>query len=156
VADIANCTIRKIDLATSAVTTVAGAVELADGIDDTGGAARFANPRDVACDAGANALYVADGGNHAIRRVDLASGAVTTVAGALKSAGDVDETGGAARFTSPSYLALGGGFLYVGEPTTARIRKVSLADFSVTTLAASLPGTGAIIGLTVDAAGNVY
>ncbi|HXU69712.1 MAG TPA: hypothetical protein VN947_10310 [Polyangia bacterium] len=155
-ADAGNDTIRKIDLATAAVTTIAGAVELADGVDDTGAAARFDTPRDVACDATNNLLYVADANNHALRRVDLASGAVTTVAGALKMAGDVDDTAGAARFTSPSYLAAAGGFLYVGEPGSKRIRKVSLADFSVTTPVAALPGSMGLTGLTVDGAGTVY
>jgi thiol-disulfide isomerase/thioredoxin/sugar lactone lactonase YvrE len=42
--------------------------------------ARFFRPQGLAL-AGAGTLYVADTGNHAIRRVDLALGTVTTVAG---------------------------------------------------------------------------
>jgi len=47
--------------------------------DGPAGAARFRNPQGMAGFAGA--LFVADTDNHAIRRIDLESGGVTTIAG---------------------------------------------------------------------------
>ncbi len=51
---------------------------MADGDFET---ARFRAPQGMALDAARSELYVADTGNHLIRRVDLGSGRVTTVAG---------------------------------------------------------------------------
>ncbi|MBF0393523.1 MAG: redoxin domain-containing protein [Alphaproteobacteria bacterium] len=48
-------------------------------IDGPAGVARFRGPQGLVCDD--LAIYVADTGNHAIRRIDRASGAVTTLAG---------------------------------------------------------------------------
>jgi len=84
-------------------------------------AARFRHPNGLA--AYGDTLYVADTGNHAIRRVDLASGAVTTVAGTgRKGSGIVP--GGDARATdlrSPWDLAWDGELLYVAMAGTHQI-----------------------------------
>src|SRR5262249_14492974 len=79
VADSHNHTIRRVDLASAAVTTIAGAAGEAAYADGTGGDARFNTPIGVALDAGAQRLFVSDSGNRSIRAVDLASGAVTTL-----------------------------------------------------------------------------
>lgn len=153
IADSGNDTIRA--LSGGVVSTLAGSVETPDAVDATGASARFDAPRDLACD-GAGFAYVADANNHAIRRIDLSTGAVVTVAGALRMGGDVDAVGTAARFTYPSFLALAGGNLYVAEPTTASVRRVRLSDFDVKTLASHLSGSIAITGIAADASGNVY
>lgn len=74
IADAYNDKVKVMDLASTAVTTLAG--------DGTHGAsdapARFYEPAGLAV-AGAT-LYVADTNNHAVRVVDLATGAVTTLA----------------------------------------------------------------------------
>lgn len=49
--------------------------------DGSADAARFDSPQGMALDPDGSSLYVADTGNHALRRIDLASGAVETVAG---------------------------------------------------------------------------
>ncbi len=153
-ADTGNDTVRKLDIATGTVTTIAGSAEQAGAVDDTGAAARFRRLTDVACD-GAGHLYVADADNHAIRRITLANNAVDTVAGKLGLAGSTDALGGLARFNGPSYLALAGAYLYVADEATSSVRQVRLSDFNVTTLAAQLPGTN-LTGLAADDGGTVY
>ncbi len=78
VADTQNNTIRKITAA-GVITTIAGLPGIAGLKDGTGSAAWFNQPRDVALDAAGN-LYVADTGNAAVRKLVLATGAVTTLA----------------------------------------------------------------------------
>ena len=50
-------------------------------IDGAGASARFAHPQGLALDHAGHTLWVADTGNHAVRRIDLASAEVTTAAG---------------------------------------------------------------------------
>jgi sugar lactone lactonase YvrE len=78
VADTSNHTIRKITPA-GVVTTLAGTANQSGYVDGTGTAARFTSPAGVAVDSTGN-LYVADTGNHIIRKIS-ASGSVSTVAG---------------------------------------------------------------------------
>jgi sugar lactone lactonase YvrE len=90
---------------------------------------------------------------------------VTTLAGS-GTQGDADGTGAAARFRSPSGVAIdGAGNLYVADRYSHRIRKVTPAG-EVTTLAGSTEGyadgAGAAAqfrspsGIAIDAAGNLY
>ena len=51
-------------------------------LDGAGGQARFNHPQGVI--ASSDAIFVADTESHAIRRIDLASGVVTTLAGTGK------------------------------------------------------------------------
>src|SRR5204863_1362686 len=81
IADLGNERIRKIAAATGIITTVAGNGVL--GFTGDGGAATKASlnsPASVAQDASGN-LYIAEYANHRIRKVDAASGIITTVAG---------------------------------------------------------------------------
>jgi DNA-binding beta-propeller fold protein YncE len=73
-ADAFNDKIKRLDLATRAVTTVAG--RGGRGADD-GAPGSFDEPGGVAAAGGR--LYVADTNNHALRTVDLATGAVATL-----------------------------------------------------------------------------
>jgi DNA-binding beta-propeller fold protein YncE len=63
-----------------------------------------------------SAKFVADAGNATIRRVEVATGAVTTLAGSSEE-GDADGVGGAAQFSEPYSLAvsLDGSALFVGD-----------------------------------------
>src|ERR1700759_3083932 len=103
IADSGNSTIRKAT-ADGGVTTLAGTAGISGSVDDTGAAARFAFPSGVAAD-GAGNVYVADSGNSTIRKV-TAGGVVTTLAGTAGISGSVDGTGAAARFESPSAVAV--------------------------------------------------
>jgi len=134
VADSADCAIRKVVVTTGAVTTIAG-----DGwsgsADGTGAGARFNRPEGVASD-GAGNLYLSDTGNNTIRRVVVASGAVTTIAGKVGEFGFVDGTGVAARFSGPTAVVSDrAGSLYVADTANSAIRKIALATGAVTTVA---------------------
>ncbi len=67
--------------------------------------ARFDSPQGVALDS-KGGLWVADTGNHAIRRIDLVGGTVRTVAGLAGHAGSADGVGSEARFNSPVGIAV--------------------------------------------------
>ncbi|MBM3268411.1 MAG: hypothetical protein FJZ01_12240 [Candidatus Sericytochromatia bacterium] len=124
VADCGNHAIRKI-AADCTVTTYAGGGPAAPGlVDAIGGGARFNCPSGVAVDGTGN-VWVADNGNHAIRKID-AIRSVTTLAG--------DGTAGAnegagARFNWPTGLVVtsSGASLYVVDKGNHKIRKVSTA-----------------------------
>ena len=84
-------------------------------------------------------VYVADSGNSTIRRIAL-DGTVSTLAGLAGATGTTDGTGSAARFDSPSGIALGpDGDLYVAERNNHLIRRVTTAGV-VTTYAGSTSG----------------
>ena len=146
-------------------TTLAG-LPLTGSIDAAGAAARFAFPEAVAVDA-AGTIYVADTRNQTIRKV-TPGGEVTTLAGLAGSRGSADGTGAAARFDSPSGVAVdGAGNVYVADLLNHTIRKITPGG-SVSTLAGlagfdgSVDGTGAGArfagpsGVAVDTAGMVY
>ncbi len=171
VADSFNYTIRKIT-PSGEVSTLAGQGGSpghnghAGSVDGTGSAARFDDPRGVAVD-GAGNVYVADAGNHTIRKITPA-GEVSTLAGTARQTGSVDGTGAAARFHAPVGVAVDGlGNVYVADAYNETIRKVTPTG-TVSTLAGmalqrgSADGVGATArfnepsGVAVDGAGNVY
>ena len=166
VSDSNNNTIRKIVAATGVVTTLAGDPASTSSADGIGTAARFRGPSGLLVDGGD--LYVADAVGRAVRKIVLATGAVSTVAGTLNTAGSTDGVGTAARFNVPGSLALEAGSLYVSDATDNTIRRIVLATGAVTTLAGtagmggSTDGTGAAArfenpsGLAADGAGNLY
>jgi len=127
IADQGNNLIRKVD-AFGIITTVAG--NLTNGYTGDGGPATNASlsgPRDVKVDAVGN-LYIADYGNHRIRRVDT-NGLITTVAGNGTNAFAGD--GGVATNASlaaPTGVALdAAGNLFIVDSPSYRVREVGLA-----------------------------
>lgn len=163
VADAGNHRIRKISPA-GAVTTLAGSGE-ANFADLTGLAAKFKNPVGITIDP-QNNLYVADAGNHRIRKITSA-GVVTTFAGSgVLGSGNNATTPTLAQFNTPKGITRdASGNLYVADAGNHIIRKISSAN-AVTTLAGSTSGwadgVGTLArfnnptGIAVDAQGNLY
>ena len=165
VADTENHCIRLIAAGGGAVSTLAGKGGEEGFADGPAAAARFNRPYGVVVGAD-GAIFVADCGNHRVRRIK--DGAVTTFAGSGKEGG-ADGIGAAASFNYPQGLALGpGGVLYVTEYWGHRVRMISPAG-AVTTLAGSGMGTSGFAdgrgatarfnpptGIAVDAAGVVF
>ena len=137
-------TIRRVVIATGTVSTIAGTNGSPGSADGIGAAARFSVPQGVTTD-GTN-VYVADTNNHTIRRLVIATGAVSTLAGTAGVSGSTDGTGAAARFSSPAGITTDGVNLYVADTINSRIRKVMLATGVVTTLAGSAPGIADGVG----------
>jgi sugar lactone lactonase YvrE len=165
VTDNGNATIRKVTSA-GVVTTMAGTAGVHGSADATGSAASFGSPTGIAVDTSGN-LYVADTSNDTIRKITT-GGAVSTLAGAAATSGNVDGTGNAARFNMPRGVAVDTtGNVYVADTNSATIRKITSAGV-VTTMAGTAGATGTADGLgaaarfnqpygvSVDAAGNVY
>ncbi|MCR6656977.1 MAG: hypothetical protein NVV63_14475 [Opitutus sp.] len=108
--------------------------------DGSGASARFTNPSGLALDAAGN-VYVADTQNHTIRRIS-ASGAVTTLAGKAREWGAKDATGAAARFNSPSSVAVDAkGNIFVADTNNHAIRKITPSGV-VSTVAGQLGVSG--------------
>jgi len=133
VADTSNNVIRKIVIATGAVTTVAGDGTAGFVDNATGTLAEFNLPLGITTD-GTN-LYVADMSNNRIRRIVIATGAVTTVAGDGTAAFADNASGALAEFNQPYGITTDGTNLYVGDTSNERIRKIVIATGAVTTVA---------------------
>ncbi|MCY4595485.1 MAG: NHL repeat-containing protein, partial [Bryobacterales bacterium] len=137
IADSSNDRVRRVDLA-GVITTVAGTGALGYG-GDSGPAvnARLGDPSAVAVDASGN-LYIADGWNHRVRKVDRA-GVITTVAGTgERGYGGDGGPAASAQLTFPRGVAVdGSGNLYIADSWNHRVRRVDLAGV-ITTVA----GTG--------------
>ena len=102
-------------------------------VEGKGIAARMNTPEGVGV-APDGALWVADTGNHAIRRVS-SDGVLRIVAGGV--AGYIDGDQSAARFNGPRDIAIdAAGIGYVADASNHRIRRI-LPDGTVTTLAGS-------------------
>ncbi len=134
IADSMGSRVRKVD-ANGIITTVAGTGVA--GFSGDGGpavAAGISNPLDVAVDGKGN-LYIADGHNGRIRRVDE-NGIITTVAGDGSCCDTKDGVAAtASRLNYPSGIAVdGAGNLYIADTRSNRIRKVG-QDSVISTVA---------------------
>jgi DNA-binding beta-propeller fold protein YncE len=156
--------IRKIDLETGLISTVAG--NGFPGFDGDGGPATDASvqgPEDIAVDRSGN-LLIADTRNNRIRRVSP-SGIITTIAGCGGECAD-REDGHAlgTRFSGPDALAIDGrGNLFVADELNHRVLRIELQTGLVTPVA----GTGwrptdpedafmQPMSLAFDPAGNLF
>ena len=150
VADSGNQLIRKI-ATDGTVSTLAGSAGQSGLVNGTGSAARFATPFGVAVDSAGN-VYVADSGNHAIRKITPV-GVVTTVAGTGEG-GALDGAAATARFNQPRGVSVdAAGNVFVSDYGNSTIRLITTGG-SVSTIA----GSAGIVGEvnSVGAAARFY
>ena len=153
VADTGNHTIRRIDIITGAVTTVAGTPGSSGAADGAGASAGFFSPRGVALSADGALALVADTGNHTLRTLAVLTGLVATLAGSAGTPGSTDGTGAAARFSYPRGVALStdGSMALVADFSNNAIRAIALATGGVTTLAGTPGSVGSSDGVGTGA-----
>lgn len=142
IADTDNCKIKKVNVADGRIYTFAGTGTC--GFGGEGGLATNADlrkPRGLAFDTTGNNLYIADTDNNRIRRIDMATNKIYTIAGT--GAGGYDQDGiqaVAAKLNKPRGVAINQfGTLYIADTDNNRIRKVDSSTGIITTHA----GTGA-------------
>ncbi|MES1227751.1 MAG: hypothetical protein ABUL72_03715, partial [Armatimonadota bacterium] len=165
VGDTTNNRIRKIVKsgidptlpASYSVSTICGAA--AGFADGTGSAALFKNPMGLALD-GNGALFVADTSNYRIRRIDLATNTVVTIAGngAAQSVDGIGTT--TASMGGPRGVAWVKGSLVVSDFSQNCLRQVSLIQGASPTSGESwyvstIAGFGAVQGSFLNGDGNV-
>jgi uncharacterized protein (TIGR03437 family) len=169
IADTSNNRIRKITVSTGIITTIAGGVTA--GYSGDGKAAVNAslkNPVAVAVDSSGN-LYIADSGNHVIRKITGTT--ITTVAGngTPGFSGDNGIAFPLAQLNNPKGVVVDpSGNIFIADTGNSRIRMVSPAGV-ITTIAGNggfaYAGDGGAAlsaqlnfpaGITLDASGNIY
>jgi uncharacterized protein (TIGR03437 family) len=159
IADSLNGAIRKV--ANGTITTVAGDFTQFPGYGGDLGQATLAtlyNPTGVAIDS-SNNIYIADNTNSLIRKVDAATGIITSYLGAGATQG---------RLNHPSALVFGSGnALYIVDANNNRVAKYvapTLSNFAGN-LTAGFAGDGNLAtlsqlnkpaGIAIDAAGSIY
>jgi streptogramin lyase len=126
VSDYGNNAIRQVTPigADWLTTTIAGSTNFG-GADGLGPVATFSTPNQIAVDL-AGVLYVADQGNHTIRKLvaDGTNWVVSTIGGLAGNKGSADGIGSAARFNKPFGIAVDArGVLYVADFSNNTIRR---------------------------------
>ena len=149
IADSWNFRVRRLDVTTRAVTTIAGSSY--GSADGTGTNAKFGSLFQLAIDPTGSYALICDPYNyHKIRRLDIATAQVTTLAGS-GAAGSQDGAGTSAIFNTPLGVSIDPTGTYALIVDDAhRIRRIVIATAQVTTLA----GTGiasAVNGVGVQA-----
>jgi len=163
--------IRKVDSATNIISTFAGDGNFGfSGDNGPAISARLGNPGNIVFDKFGN-LYIADTENHRIRKIDSATGNITTIAG-VGSASFSGDGGQAinAGLNNPAQIALGiDGNLYIADTRNHRIRLIVLETGIISTVAgngsnsfsgdggqATSAGLSFPMGLCIDSLGNLY
>jgi sugar lactone lactonase YvrE len=176
IADTANNRIRRIDVATATITTVAGNGQQGNS-GDNGPAinAMLNQPAGVLADPHGN-LYIADTGNRTVRMVNVTTGFITAVAGTPSvmpfNPAKLGDGGPAliAELDVPTSVALDtAGNLYIADSGDNRVREVSRTTQTITTVAgdgaaayagdngsAKLASLNQPTGVGLDAANNIY
>ncbi len=143
--------VRKVDVTTGVITTIAGTGVLGyngDNIPATN--AEIGAVQDICMDKSGN-LYLADQTNYRVRRIDTL-GIITTIAGngGFSSSGTGD--GGAATNATFNWISTvtvdNAGNVYIGDMNSAKIRKVNTSGI-ITTIAGN--GTYTYIGDNIPA-----
>ena len=170
IADTMNHRIRRVDVTTGVISTIAGTGQhRCTGDGGPAVAATLNEPAALAVDGRGN-LYIADQSNNRVRKVDLNTGIITTVAGT----GETGYTGDGmlaieAGLSGPSGLAIGpDGELYIADTFSGRIRRIDRGTGIISTVAgdgseyrfSGLPNEFSTslsrpYGIALDGAGNL-
>lgn len=155
--DSGNDVVRKIDVATGTITTVAG-IPMVSGFSGDGGPATQAKLNTnygLAIDSAGN-LYIADSGNYVIRKVELATGVITTVVGSYEAKGlyngdGLPATEAGINYPSNAFID-NSGYLLVGDRNNL-VRKVD-PNGSIHFASQAVNTTSAAQTLTISNIGN--
>jgi sugar lactone lactonase YvrE len=142
ISDVPTNAIWAFDTVTRTTTLVTGS--LGPGYSGDGGPAaeaQLTGPRGLAFDSSGN-LFIADSGNHAIRRI-AGDGTITTVAGTgVRGFSGDGGPAARARLNTPDGIAFDpAGNLYIADTLNQRIRRVSRAGTIVTVAGSGLLST---------------
>lgn len=158
----ANATISKVVISTGATSTLAGGPANYTMPDGTGNAATFNQPKGIAIDSTDTNLYVVEA--NAVRKVEIATGIVTTLAGKVgmgstspTAIGAVDGTGTVASFNQPNGIAIDStnSYLYVADTRNNTIRQIAIGTGAPSTgVVTTLAGTASFIPGQADGTGN--
>jgi sugar lactone lactonase YvrE len=136
--DYMHHVIRVLDPDGGAMAVLAGQVDAPGAQNGVGAAARFDGPYGIA-DLGDGSIAVAEAGGNRIRRVVLADGATTTLAGS-GAAGNADGPVASASFRQPQDVATdGSGTIYVADTGNFVIRRIS-GEMVETIIGNGMPG----------------
>lgn len=136
VASSAEHCIKRVDRATGRVIVWAGSPGVSGTADGTGTVGRFNSPTQLTSDG--TYIYVADTGNHSIRKVAISSAAVTTVANTAHTTGDATGDAATTRFASPGGLVYVSPYLFVLDSGNNKIKRIASPEGTTTT--ASMTG----------------
>ncbi len=150
ITDRSNFRVRRLDMASKTVTTVAGLIQ---GFEDGAGTvAKFgANIFQIAIDPSGAYALICDVDNHRIRRLGIAASQVSTLAGS--GAGNfLDGVGTHAIFKWMHGVSIDptGTYALIGDSGNQRVRRVAIATAHVTTLV----GSHNPIGISIDVSGS--
>jgi trimeric autotransporter adhesin len=166
--DNANCRVRRIAAVTGIITTIAGtgvAGFNGDGIPAS--AAQLNYPQGLEIDKSGN-IYISDGVNHRVRKIDI-SGVISTIAGDGSVSGGGDGVPATATACNAWNVGFdGAGNIYISDGVLYTVRKINTSGI-ISTVAGKnglyiydgdgVPATAACIApatITVDINGVVY
>ena len=174
ISDTSNSVVRKVSTS-STISTIAGNFTSGAGYSGDGAAATSANmyhPSGIVVDSKGR-IFVADSSNNIVR-VITTDGNINTFAGNFGGGAGFTGDGGpatSARLNNPEGLALdSAGNLYIADGNNNRVRKVSAADGTISTVVGSstqggFAGDGGLAtkarlntpkGISIDSVGNLY
>jgi hypothetical protein len=117
--------------------------------------ATFSQSEGIWIDDPGTYAYVADTGNHVIRKLNLLTGETSVFIGSASQAGSTNDTGSLARFNGPTGIWGNSGSLWVSDTNNNAIRRIDLNTTSSILWLGSAVGTpGTANGTTTTARFN--
>jgi len=163
IADTENHRIRKIQLSSSSVITIAGIAgedgdcyNEEDCRDNWPATEAYLDSPEGVCKDSVGNVYIADTGHHVIRKVDVDSKIITTFAGIMGSSGYSDEIvpADSAELNSPKDVAWHSGKLYIADTENHCIRRVDTLNGNEISTVAGNGDLESPEGICLDTLGN--